>query len=147
MQATQNFVKDMQYFAVVNFTAFESNHTADTGLSSFNHAIWPIKMWHSHSLCSKIEFVRHLTYARLFWSSQSALLYFLHSRHQFMVQFPVIAWELHRDGIIMVIVWLQFSKGHLWWHLLNPHLNNFHLYPPLHLSLLPPSPSTTPSPP
>ena len=22
----------------------------------------------------------------------------------FMVQFPVIAWELHRDGIIMVIV-------------------------------------------
>ena len=32
---SQSFVKDMQCFAVVSFTAFESNHTADTGLSSF----------------------------------------------------------------------------------------------------------------
>ena len=32
---SQNFVKDMQCFAVVDFTAFESNHTADTGLQSF----------------------------------------------------------------------------------------------------------------
>ena len=55
----QNFVKDMQCFAMVNFTAFESNHTADTGLWSFNHTIWPIKMQHSHPLCSKIESIRH----------------------------------------------------------------------------------------
>ena len=40
----------------------------------FNHAIWPIKMRHSHSLCAKIEFIRHLTRVCLFWSSQSALL-------------------------------------------------------------------------
>ena len=32
--SSQNFVKDMQCFAVVNFTAFESNHTADTGLTT-----------------------------------------------------------------------------------------------------------------
>ena len=34
----------------------------------FNHAIWPIKTRHSHSLCSKIEFIRHLTRVCLFWS-------------------------------------------------------------------------------
>ena len=60
----------------------------------------------------------------------------------FMVQFPVIASELHWDGIIMVIVWLKLSRGQGWWHLRNPPLNNFRLYPPLHFSLLPPSPST-----
>ena len=32
---SQNFVKDMQCFAVVNFTAFESNHTADIVLPNF----------------------------------------------------------------------------------------------------------------
>ena len=78
---SQNFVKDMQCFAVVNFTVFELNHTADTSLRRFIHTIWPIKMQHSHSLCSEIEFIRHLTYVCLFWSSQSALLYFLHPRH------------------------------------------------------------------
>ena len=35
MQASQNSVKDMQCFAVMNFTAFESNHTADTGVRDF----------------------------------------------------------------------------------------------------------------
>ena len=71
---SQNFVKDMQCFAVVNFTALESNHTADTGLRSFNHTISPIKMRHSYSLCSKIEFIRNLTYVCLFRSSQSVLI-------------------------------------------------------------------------
>ena len=32
----------------------------------FDHAIWPIKTRHSHSLCSKIEFIRHLTRVCLF---------------------------------------------------------------------------------
>ena len=32
----------------------------------FNHAIWPIKTQHSHSLCSKIELIRHLTRLCLF---------------------------------------------------------------------------------
>ena len=33
----------------------------------FNHAIWLIKARHSHSLCSKIEFIRHPTPVCLFW--------------------------------------------------------------------------------
>ena len=41
----------------------------------------------------------------LFWSSQSALLYKIPApQASFMVQFPVVAWELHRDGIMMVNV-------------------------------------------
>ena len=40
----------------------------------------------------------------LFWSSQSALLLLSAPQASFMVQFSVIEWELHRDGIIIVIV-------------------------------------------
>ena len=31
---SQNFIKDMQCFAVINFTVFESNHTADRVLTT-----------------------------------------------------------------------------------------------------------------
>ena len=134
----------MQCFAVVNFTTFESNHTADTSLRSFNHTIWPIKMRHSHSLCSKIEFIRQLTYMCLFWSSQSALLYFLHPG---IIYGPISShwmgvasrWNYNGDCMIKIFQ----GAG-----VVTPSKPPFEqLYPPLHLSLLPSSPSTTPSPP
>ena len=84
------------------------------------------------------------------------------------VQFPIVAWELHRDGIIMVNVWLKFSGGggmvtpskppSLYEQLSPLPTPCFKMFlerslneppPPhfKHLSLLHPSPSTTPSPP
>ena len=42
----------------------------------FNHAIWPFRTRHSHSLCSKIEFIRHLTRACLFCFGGVSLHYF-----------------------------------------------------------------------
>ena len=91
----------------------------------------------SHSSCSKIEFIRHLTYVFVLVESVCTAL-LPAPQASFLVQFPVIAWELHRDGIIMVIVWLKFSREQGWWHLQNPPLNNarlyiFHCYPlPIH---------------
>ena len=55
---SQNFVKHMQCFAVVIFTAFESNHTADTRLPSF----WPIKTRNSHSLCSNVHSLAQISF-------------------------------------------------------------------------------------
>ena len=47
---SQNFVKYMQCFAVVISTAFESNHTADTGLQSFEPRNLANQNANSHSL-------------------------------------------------------------------------------------------------
>ena len=49
-----------------------------------------------------------------------------------MVQFPVVAWGLHQDGIIMVSVRLKFLLGAA---VVTPSkplppMNNFRLYPP-----------------
>ena len=47
--------------------------------------------------CIKMEFIRHLTFGRVHCTALIPAL-----QVPFMVQFPVVAWGLHRVGIIMV---------------------------------------------
>ena len=136
---SQYFVKDMQCLAVVNFTEFEWNNTADTCVRSFNHTIWPIKARHSHSLCSKIEFIRHLTYLCLFFGRVS--LHCFTSCTPGIIYGPISShcmgvasrWNYNGDCMIKIFHRAGVVTPS------KPPLNNFRLYPPLHLSpLLPP---------
>ena len=139
----------------------------------FNHAIWPIKTRHSHSLCSKIEFIRHLISVCLFWSGSLHCFYsctpgIIHGPISSRCMGVALGWNYNGECMIKIFWRGGGGRSGDTFEKPLPPMNNFRLYPPSvlrcfwkdllmtlhplpphfkHLSLLPPSSSTTPSPP
>ena len=77
MQATRKTSSRTRSVCCRQFLLRSNQNSLQTPVyRDFNHAIWPIKTRHSHSLCSTIEFIKHLTRVCLFCFGRVSLHFF-----------------------------------------------------------------------